>query len=111
MTKRLNGWQRLWVLVSLVWLVATAAVTFFVLPKASDYRADRVTGSLDAVGHYLERTNPDFHYEGAWTTRTTYYANLSDDELVNAPTTVFSAITTIGNQIQAQTPKNTTQKQ
>lgn len=79
--KRLNGWQRLWVALSVIWLLVVAAFTIALWSSASDYEHRRLDDSIDAVGHYLERENPSYRYEGAWATRTKYN-DLSDDQLL-----------------------------
>lgn len=81
MVKCLNGWQRLWVVFSVVWLLIVAAFTVAFLPKASNYASTRLYDSIDAMGRYLERENPSYRYEGAWATRTKY-SDLSDDQVL-----------------------------
>lgn len=81
MARRLNGWQRLWVALSVVWLLTVAAFTVALMPKASDYASRRLYDSIDAVGRHLERDNPSYRYEGARATRTKY-TDLSDDEVL-----------------------------
>lgn len=79
--KRLNGWHRLWVALSVIWLLVVAAFTIALVPKASDYRSTRLYDSIDAVGRHLEREDPTRRYEGAWTTRSKY-TDLSDEEVL-----------------------------
>lgn len=82
MALKLNGWQRLWVVLTIVYLLTVAWISSFTFPKASNYLSTRVYDSLDAVGHYLEKEQPGFRYEGGWATRTKYYADLPEEQIV-----------------------------
>jgi len=81
MARRLNGWQRLWVAVSAIWLLTVGAFSVSLMPKASDYASSRLYETLDVVGRHLEREDQSFRYEGAWATRTKY-EGLNDDQLL-----------------------------
>ena len=83
MIRHLNGWQRLWVLLSAIWLIIVGIFASTMIPKTSDYAAARLYDTIDAVGKHLEKENPEVHYEGAWATRTKYYADLKDDEILD----------------------------
>ena len=82
MMRHLSGWQRLWVFLSTIWLVIVGFFAFTMMPKASDYATTRLYGTMNAVGKYLEKENPDVHYVGPWTTRTKYYSDLTDNEIL-----------------------------
>ena len=83
MIRHLNGWQRLWVLSSAIWLVIVGIFASTMIPKSSDYAKDRLYDTIDVVGKHLEKENPDVYYKGAWTTRTEDYADLKDDEILD----------------------------
>ncbi len=79
--KRLNGWHRLWLALSVIWLLAVAAFTIAFIPKASDYGSSRLYDSINAVNRHLEREDPTRGQEAAWTTRSKY-SDLSDEEVL-----------------------------
>jgi hypothetical protein len=82
MLERLNGWQRLWIVLSVIYLIVVVAFVIAVMPRASHYARSRLYNSIDTVGRYLERDDASFRYEGGWTMRTKYYADLSDEQVL-----------------------------
>jgi hypothetical protein len=82
MLERLNGWQRLWIVLSVIYLIVVVTYTIAVVPRASHYARSRLYDSIDTVGRYLEREDASFRYEGGWTMRTKYYADLSDEQVL-----------------------------
>jgi len=83
MIRHLNGWQRLWVLLSVTWIIIVGVFASTMIPKASDYTKARLYDTIDAVEKHLEKQNPDYHYIGAWEMRTQYYPDLKDDEILD----------------------------
>ena len=83
MPRRLNGWQRLWIVVAALWLIVVISFLVAGVPKGSDHQETRVSASMDAAGHYLERTKPGFIYRGAWSSRHERHGALSDEELLS----------------------------
>lgn len=52
MTKRLSGWQRLWVVFCGLCLLVTAALTVLALPSGSEYERKRLLDSIDLVSRH-----------------------------------------------------------
>jgi hypothetical protein len=89
MLKKLNGWQRLWVVVLFVYLVPVALLTIDALPKASVYARTRLHESIDAAGKYMESVTPGYTYEGSYVVRDRYYKDLSDEQIIERLHTKF----------------------
>jgi hypothetical protein len=58
MTQHLNGWQRLWVLLSVIWLIIVGSYASIMMPRASDYATARLHDTIDAVCKHLDSENP-----------------------------------------------------
>lgn len=89
MLRRLNGWQRLWVLATILYLGPVCVVAIDSFPKARDYTRTRVDDSIEAVGRYMETTTTGYTFEGAYAVRQKYYGDLSDDEIIDRISTKF----------------------
>ena len=81
--RKLNGWQRLWVLLSIIYFVVVLLLTVALYPSRSGYEELRVLKSLDLVGKYLERNNKGYKYEGAWVTKLKYFKNYTDEQIIS----------------------------
>jgi len=107
MTKRLNGWQRLWIVFCGLCFVAMAILTFSTLPTGSEYERKRLFDSIDLVSRHnallqrleaagfskaeieehlskggkLDDGRPIDH-ESPDSIRAKYYADLSDKEIL-----------------------------
>lgn len=66
-TSRLNGWHRLYLLVSVIYLFGVATVSAFLYPQPPSYgenlQGERFGGSLALVKKYL-KSDPDFVLQG-----------------------------------------------
>lgn len=90
MAKGLSGWQRLWVVVTILYLLPVAfftATDFW--PKEQAYADTRLHKSIDAVGEYMESSTPGYSYEGSYTVRDKYYKDLSDEQIIERLHTKF----------------------
>ena len=83
MFKRLNGWQRVWVVVTILYLVPVCVVAIDSFPKARDYARTRIHDSIEAVGRHMETTTAGYTFEGAYAVRQKYYGGLSDEEIID----------------------------
>jgi len=72
---KLNGWQRLWVVVSLLYLIAVVIFTIALMPKRSDRQQVWVSQTINAVR--VVDKSVDYPYEVR-----NAFKDLSDDELV-----------------------------
>jgi len=79
--KRLNGWQRLWVVLSIIYLLVVVGSTFALFPKASEVSNARVYDSINAVGRFRE-ANEGSRFQGAYTVRADDYFDLSDEQII-----------------------------
>ncbi|MDM4772088.1 hypothetical protein [Solimonas sp. SE-A11] len=79
----LNGWQRLWVVASVLYLAAVVPVALDAAPKASDVANSRLHASIDLAGKYMEASTPGYSYEGSYSVRAKYYSELSDEQVLN----------------------------
>jgi len=78
---QLNGWQRLWVLVGVIYLVVIAIVTISVVPK----RSQLISGwAYDAVDLIKAHEKVD---SSNWTLRKGVFGDASDEEIVTKITT------------------------
>lgn len=82
MTRRLNGWQRLWVVLAVIYLLPVVGFTIALFPKQRDLVSSRVYDSIRAVGEYREKNDSGFRFEGAFSFRAKYYSDISDDEII-----------------------------
>ena len=46
---KLNGWQRLWLVLSVLYLIAVGIFTVSVIPTASDYQTDRIYDTFNLI--------------------------------------------------------------
>lgn len=80
--KNLNGWQRLWAVLSILYIIPVVAVVVVSFPNLEEINSSRVYASLTAVADYRKTSEPDFRWEGAYSVRTTFYRDLSDKEII-----------------------------
>jgi len=90
MNLRLNGWQRLWILLSALYLALVVVAAIAKMPRSSDYINTRVHASIDAVGKYMEVSTPGYTYEGSYAVRQKHYADLSDEQILDRLHTKFA---------------------
>lgn len=81
--RTLNGWQRLWIVLSVLLVLPVGWVSFHTAPKAKDLIDWRVSQSIELVGKHLEATTPGYKYEGRLTVRQEYYSDLSDEQIID----------------------------
>lgn len=89
MFNQLNGWQRLWIVLILLYLVIVILFTTDNFPRAIEYETSRLYDSMEAVGHHLETNTPGYTFEGAYTARQKYYGKLSDEDVITRLHTKF----------------------
>jgi hypothetical protein len=89
MNKHLNGWQRLWVVLVVLYLVPVVLINIDALPTASDYARTRLHDSIDLAGKHMESTTPGYTFEGSYTVREKYYADLTDEQIIERLHTKF----------------------
>jgi hypothetical protein len=107
MGRRLNGWQRLWVVFCVLDFIATASFVILTLPAGSEYERKRVLDSINLVSRhnaFLQRVEAagfskgeieqylskggklddgrPIEYEPADTIRAKYHADLNDEEIL-----------------------------
>jgi len=107
MKKRLNGWQRLWIVFCGLCFLATGVITVLTLPTGSEHERKRLLDSIDLVSRHnaiLQRVEAAgfskaeikeylskggkldnvrlVDHESPDTIRTKYYADLSDKEIL-----------------------------
>lgn len=82
MFKRLNGWQRLWVVLVSVYLVPVVGVMINVMPHRSNYELARTSDSIEIVGRYLESNTPGYVFEGVYSIRQKHYGALTDEKII-----------------------------
>jgi ABC-type glycerol-3-phosphate transport system permease component len=68
MARRLSGWQRLWIVFAVLYLLPVVGFTAMVFPKQSDIARTRLYDTIRAVREYREANEPD--------------SNLSDEEVI-----------------------------
>jgi len=112
MKRKFNGWQRSWIVFCVLYLIAMAIVTIFYLKTGLKPELKRVLDSIDLVSRYtasvqalenagfpkaeiedylskggkLDDKLPkrrDVEHESAETIRARYYADLTDQEIIN----------------------------
>ena len=86
----LNGWRRLWILLSVLYLVPVVLVAMQEAPKATDYWDSRLDASIEAVGKYMEQITPGYTFEGSYTVRRKHYSDLTDTEILERLHTKFA---------------------
>ena len=74
---RLNGWQRLWVLVCVTYFLAVASFSVLLLPKKSDYLSTRVHDTIDLTIKNVPELQGSYVYQIR-----DAYGDLPDDEVV-----------------------------
>jgi len=74
---RLNGWQRLWVLVSVIYFLFAVSFIVLFLPKKSDYLSTRVHETIDLTIKNVPELRSSYVYQVR-----DAYGDLSDDEVV-----------------------------
>ena len=79
----MNGWQRLWALLSVLSLMPTIIGAIETLPSRYGIEARRIEATIDAAGKYMESSTPGYTYEGAYPVRVKYYADLSDQTIID----------------------------
>jgi hypothetical protein len=80
MRLRLNGWQRLWILVAVLYLPAAAAVVATQFPTTSQVYSAWADAALQVAGEDLRRTQQ--HQWQDWEIREHLFPKLTDKELV-----------------------------
>lgn len=81
MKSKLNGWQRLWIVITILYLIPVVIGTMSYLPKREEILSSRTYAAIDAVAEYRKVNESDFRWDGAYSVRTTFYANLDDDQV------------------------------
>ena len=76
---RLNGWQRTWIVLSIIWIALLASFYLALKPPEDQRYRDWV----NALITYLIRQSPDLHGQTPESVRAAY-SDLSDKQLVNA---------------------------
>lgn len=90
MAKGLGGWQRLWVVATMLYLIPVAFFTTTgYWPDEKTYADTRLRKSIDATGKYMESITPGYLYEGSYTVREKYYKDLSDEQIIERLHTKF----------------------
>jgi hypothetical protein len=82
MVRRLNGWQRLWVVLSVLYLVPVIGIAVILFPKQESLDESRVYDSISAVVSYVEKTEKARISEGVYTIRSKHYGDLPNDEII-----------------------------
>ena len=77
---RLNGWQRLWLVLSVIYLIVVAGFTVTLMPKASQYLSSRVYDTVRTIKDNVPELSLN-------TSLSTFeireaYSDLSDEELI-----------------------------
>jgi len=83
MPRRLNGWQRLWVILSALYLIGVIAVAMTLLPKQESLDDSRVYESISAVVTHIEKTEKASVSEGPYTIRSKHYSDLSNEQVID----------------------------
>ncbi len=74
---RLNGWQRLWLLVSVIYFLLVVSLTALLLPKKSDYLRTRVYDTINLIIKNIPELRGSYAYQIR-----DAYPELSDDDVV-----------------------------
>lgn len=77
---RLNGWQRLWLVLSVIYLIVVIGFTFTLMPKASQYLSSRVYDTVRTIKDNVAELSLN-------TSLSTFeireaYSDLSDEEFI-----------------------------
>ncbi|MDO8319717.1 hypothetical protein, partial [Rhodoferax sp.] len=78
----LNGWQRLWLVLSILYLAAVVPLAIEARPKASDIVNSRVHESIDLAGKYMESSTAGYSYEGSASVIAKHYSDMSDEQIL-----------------------------
>jgi hypothetical protein len=82
MDLKLNGWQRLWVVLLAMYAVPVSLIAVESWPQADAHATARLYESLDLVGKHMESTTPGYSFEGSYSVRQKYYSDLTDDQII-----------------------------
>lgn len=90
MAHRLNSWQGLWIVLSVLYTVPVVVFTVDSLPNAAYFSRARAYCShayaldtIRAVSRYYETTEPNFRFMGARAVRADQYQGLTDQQIVD----------------------------
>jgi hypothetical protein len=75
---RLNGWQRLWILLSTIYFIGVVSIAVLLFPKKADYLSTRVYDTINLTIKHV----PDLQGSYAYQVRDAY-KDLSDEEVIN----------------------------
>ena len=74
---RLSGWQRLWLILSVIYLIVVAAFTVISMPKASQYSSSRVHDTIRTIIDNVPKLSGMYVYQIR-----EVYSDFSDEELI-----------------------------
>jgi hypothetical protein len=74
---RLSGWQRLWLVLSVIYLIAVAAFTVILMPKASQYLSSRVYDTVRTIKDNVPELSGMYVYQIREA-----YSDFSDEEII-----------------------------
>ena len=76
--KRLNGWQRLWALICIIYLIVMSFVCYAEMPKKSSIFDKWAYDMIEVI----ERDNPQFKDLSTWQIKSAY-SDIDNEELIN----------------------------
>jgi hypothetical protein len=81
---RLNGWQRLWLVLTILYGLAVTAMTTVILPKESDIRSSWAWDAMRVAVDDIKRVRK---YDGTtWDFRDAFFKDKTDEEVVRSLT-------------------------
>jgi len=81
---KLNGWQRLWVVLSIAYLPVIVIFATETWVDESRYSQTRVIDSLELVRDILQKENPSKILPNSYNLRFDFYKDLSDEDIIQA---------------------------
>ena len=76
---KLNGWQRLWIVVAVIYLVVVCVITFFLIPKEREIRRSWASDIIDVVKTH----DKSLQDQNTWEILDSY-SDLSYEEIIKA---------------------------
>jgi len=74
---KLSGWQRLWLVLSVIYLIVVAAFTIILMPKASQYSSSMVHDTIQTTIDNVPKLSNMYVYQIREA-----YSDFSDEELI-----------------------------
>jgi hypothetical protein len=74
---RLNGWQRLWILLSTTYLIGVVSIAVLLFPKKADYLSTRVYDTINLTIKHVPELQGSYAYQIR-----DDYKDLSDQEVI-----------------------------